>query len=162
MTILNDQSDIAAFVATVKQHRTFDLFDDKHSDPKFDAQRNLCGKTHFVDDETLRWHKSRVLSTRVLAEGLLFKLTTSDSLDWNNTKRGVRVHVFDCFGTHVVGPDLENAKATRAQAEKLFEATTLDVLAHYREALKSRINRLREEAASLEAIAATIPTLAIA
>lgn len=162
MKITNTAEEIAAFVATVKEHRTFDLFEDKHSDPKYDAQRNLCGKTHFVDDETLRWHKSRVLGTSVLAGGLLFKLTTSDSLDWHNTKRGVRVHVFDCFGTHIVGPDLENAKATRAAAERLYDASAeLDVLAHYAEALDSRITRLRDEAASLEAIANTLPGVLI-
>ena len=39
--------------------------------PKVNAQRNLMGRTHYVDPDTLRWHKSRILSARWLEFGRL-------------------------------------------------------------------------------------------
>ena len=133
------------------------LFECKSCDPKHNAQRNLEGRSYFVADENLRFHKSRVLSSRAFAEGLLFKVTESSSLDWNNTKRGIRVHVFDIFGTHVWGPDLENAKPRREQADRLFDEAEFDLLAHYKTALESKLFWLKDSEdktkAALEAIA---------
>lgn len=115
------------------------LFECKSCDPKYNAQRNLEGRSYFVCDENLRFHKSKVLSSRAFADGLLFKVTESSSLDWHNTKRGVRVHVFDVFGTHVWGPDLGDAKPRREQADRLFDEAEFDLLAHYKAALESKL-----------------------
>lgn len=99
------------------------LYRNESSDPKTNAQRNLCGRTHYVDDETLRWHKSRVLSARVVDEGLLFAIVTSDALDMNNTKRGYRFVVFDVFGTVLERPKLEESYRTSEKAAKaMWEA----------------------------------------
>lgn len=95
-----------------------DLFSDKASDPTANAQRNLMGRTHFVDPDTLRFHKSRVLRARHHDDGLLFSIVTSDSLDWNNTKRGFRYAIFDIFGTCLDRPDLEQSFKTSEQANK--------------------------------------------
>lgn len=98
------------------------LYRDESSDPKSNAQRNLCGRTHYVDDDTLRWHKSRVLLTTVADNGLLFAIVTSDALDMNNTKRGFRFVIFDVFGRVVERPKLGEAITTRKACErKLFE-----------------------------------------
>lgn len=94
------------------------LFQNESSRPKTNAQRNLCGRTHYVDDDTLRWHKSRVLSARCTDHGLLFAIVTSDALDMNNTKRGFRYVIFDVFGTTLDRPDLEHAFKSHAQASK--------------------------------------------
>lgn len=94
------------------------LYQIESSDPKCNAQRNLCGRTHYVDDDTLRWHKSRVMLTRVIDGGLLFAIVTSDALDMNNTKRGFRYVIFDIFGTVLDRPKLENAFHTSDKATK--------------------------------------------
>ena len=94
------------------------LYRDESTDPKINAQRNLCGRTHYVDDDTLHWHKSRVLSARVVDRGLLFAIVTSDALDMNNTKRGFRFVIFDVFGTVLGRPKLEDAYKTRDKATK--------------------------------------------
>ena len=39
----------------------------------------MCGRTHYVDDETLHWHKSRVLSSRCTDNGLLGYSEDSDT-----------------------------------------------------------------------------------
>lgn len=133
------------------------LFECKHYDPTRDAQQNLEGRSYFCSPDNLRFHKSKVLSCRAVADGLLLRVLTSDSLDWHNTKRGFRVHLFDVFGTHVYGADLENATKTRKQAEKAFDAAApFDVAAHYKNALASRAKRLAQEAAELQAAADSI------
>jgi len=40
------------------------LFTRESGDPKTNAQRNLMGRTHYVDDATLRFHASRVTNNR--------------------------------------------------------------------------------------------------
>jgi len=94
------------------------LYSNQSSDPKSNAQRNLISRTHFVDDDTLRYHKSRVISARHTDEGLLFAIVTSDALDFENRKRGFRYTIFDVFGTVVSRCDLEHARRTSAQALK--------------------------------------------
>ena len=108
------------------------LYRNESSDPKWSAQRNLMGRTHYVDDETLRWHKSRVLSSRSVANGLLFAIVTSDQLDMRNTKRGFRYVIFDLFGTVVSRVDLEHAftsskKATKAMWTALNEIDAVNL-----------------------------------
>lgn len=114
-------------------------------DTKHNAQRNLSGKTHYVDDDTLRWHKSRVLSSGHLHGGLLFRITTSDALDIHNTRRGFRAVVFDVFGTTIYRPKLEEAFSTSHAAYKASEKQEIDLVTHYREAIASEL-RHRQQA----------------
>lgn len=94
------------------------LYRSESSYPKVNAQRNLCGRTHYVDDDTLRWHHSRVLSARHTDGGLLFAIVCSDALDMHNTKRGYRYVIFDVFGNTVERPTLKEAFSSSRQAEK--------------------------------------------
>lgn len=125
-------------------------FETKSCDAKHNAQQNLSGKTHYVDDDTLRFHKSRIQCSQKLANGLLFYICTSDALDMNGTRRGFRYVVFDVFGTTVFRPDLEGAKPTRDAARKEFEKIEFDVLAHYRDALSHKLQWERDQLKSLE------------
>jgi hypothetical protein len=94
------------------------LYRNESSYPKINAQRNLQGRTHYVDDSSLRWHKSRVLSARVVNNGLFFAITTSDALDPNNMRRGFRYVIFDIFGNILERPKLEDAFRTHTQCVK--------------------------------------------
>lgn len=94
------------------------LYRNESSDPKNNAQRNLCGRTHYVDDDTLRYHKSRIISARHTDGGLLFAIVTSDALDMNNSRRGFRYVIFDLFGTVLSRCELEHARRTSDQATK--------------------------------------------
>ena len=117
------------------------LFRNESSNPVDNAQKNLMGRTHYVDPDTLRWHKSRVLASRVVEHGLLFAITTSDALDMNNTKRGYRFVVFDVFGTVVHRDKLEDAYKRREQCDKAMWAflNSFDAIFHTRDAIvKSR------------------------
>lgn len=115
------------------------LYRNESSDPKTNAQRNLMGRTHYVDDDTLRYHKSRVLSSRTVDNGLLFAIVTSDALDHENRKRGYRYVVFDVFGTVVSRAKLEDARRTSVTATKDMWRflESFDAVAHTREAIES-------------------------
>lgn len=126
-------------------------FRQESCDPKYDAQRNLSGKTHYVDDDTLRWHKSRILGTCRLHDGLLFRVTCSDSLDMHNTKRGFRCVVFDVFGTTIDRPKLDEATATKQAAIHKSERQEIDLMAHYMQAIQSQMRNAKDRASELEA-----------
>lgn len=128
------------------------LYRNESSNPKWNAQRNLAGRTHYVDDDTLRFHKSRVLSARHTDEGLLFAIVTSDALDHDNRKRGFRYVIFDLFGHTVDRPDLEYAYTTSQRATQgmwdalnKIDAKALTLVAIEREELAqfAEMNTLR-------------------
>jgi hypothetical protein len=83
--------------------------------PKVNAQKNLAGRTHYVDDDTLKYHKSRVMSAHALEHGLLFGIVTADALNAENTKRGFRYVVFDVFGHVVARASIWRAPTGRKQ-----------------------------------------------
>lgn len=94
------------------------LYREESSYATINAQRNLCGRTHYVDPDTLRYHKSRVLSTHITDGGLLFALVESAAMDMNNTKRGFRYVIFDVFGTVLDRLSLGDSFKTRKAATK--------------------------------------------
>lgn len=134
------------------------LFDDHSYDAKRNAQRNLEGRTHYVDDGTLRYFSARVLSSTEMMSGTFFRIIESSASNWEKTERGVRVVMFDVFGETVYRPDLDGMHRTRQQAEKAFWvwAETFDPFAYYREKLESRAGVLIKEAARIQAAANSI------
>ena len=133
------------------------LFRQESGDPKYNAQRNLNGRTHCVDDDTLRWHKSRVCSTSHLHGGLLFRVTCSDALDMNGTRRGFRSAVFDVFGTVIDRPKLEDAATTSEKAIRASMDTEIDLVAHYRDAIKRKLEWNKQEKAKLSSALRKMP-----
>lgn len=140
MKIKNTSEEISALVAALKPLHA-KLFTSESCDPKYNAQRNLAGRTHYVEDDTLRWHKSRVLASghQHEAQGLLFQITESVALDMHNTKRGTRCVVFDVFGTTVYHPSLEECHKGSTAAEKACREAEIDLVAHYRQAMEEKL-----------------------
>jgi hypothetical protein len=138
----------------------FSTFTDKSCYPKSDAKRNLEGRTHFADDDTLRFFGSRILSATDHCDGLLYSLIESSYQDWNKTRRTVRFAVFDVFGTCIYRPDIEAGYRTSKQANKARYAwlNAFDVDAWYAEQIKSRSLRLQRDAQALnDILCATVP-----
>jgi hypothetical protein len=92
------------------------LYENKSSNPKWNAQANLEGRTHYVDDDTLRFHKARILSTAITDGGLLFALVESYAVDPDNRQRAFRPVIFDVFGNVVVRLKIEDGYKTSKQA----------------------------------------------
>jgi hypothetical protein len=130
------------------------LYKNESGYPLINAQRNLCGRTHYVDQDTLRFHKSKVMSAHVMDQGLLFGIVTSDSLNFENTKRGFRFVIFNIFGTVIARTEMENAFRTSDQARKAMfvaadaiDAKAITFAAIEREAKRhaEQISRLIEQ-----------------
>ena len=77
------------------------LYRNESSDPKTNAQRNLSGRSHYCDDDTLRYFHSRIISSRHTDGGLLFALVESVAKDHENRSRGFRFVIFDLFGATI-------------------------------------------------------------
>ena len=135
------------------------LYRSESSDPRHNAQRNLMGRTHYADPDTLRFHKSRILSARVVDNGLLFAITTSDALDMNNTRRGFRYVIFDLFGNVISRNDLEHAFTRHEQAIKAMwaELDKLDAPSLTLQAIEDQRRRMSRD---LDELAATVSGLA--
>lgn len=129
------------------------LYRTESSDPKTNAQRNLCDRTHYVDDDTLRFHKSRVLSARCTVDGLLFAIVTSDALDPHGARRGFRYAIFDIFGHVVDRPDLESTFRTSDQATKAMWRllNAIDAVALTRDAITREEKHFAAEMDTLRA-----------
>ena len=116
------------------------LYRNESSDPKYNAQRNLSGWTHYVDDATLRFHKSRILETKITDNGLLFALVESYAADPDNHKRLFRPVIFDVFGSVIDRVKLQEGFASHKAATK---------------AMWDRLNGIDAKQITLDAIANT-------
>ena len=125
------------------------LYDSRYFyNPKDYAQDQLTGRTHYVDESTLRYFHARVIGAHQDADGLLFWIVESSATDPDNTGRGFRPVVFDIFGEVIFRPDLSDMVKTSDKARALYRdwLESFDITAHYREALESRARRLDKEA----------------
>lgn len=135
------------------------FYRNESSDAKWNAQRNLSGRTHYADDDTLRAFRSRILSSGDHDNGLIFSIIESMSLDYNHTRRGFRFVLFDIFGTVISRCDLEHAFTSKEQARKAMyaELNKIDAYALTAEAIdraerrhKDEMDRLRADLAALQ------------
>jgi hypothetical protein len=133
------------------------------SNPMHYAQDQLIGRTHYVDDSTLRYFHARVIGAHDDANGLLFWIVESTARDHENTARGFRPVVFDIFGEVVFRPDLAGMVKTSDKARALYREwlESFDIADHYREALDIRAQSLENEAQQYrEALQALEPATA--
>jgi hypothetical protein len=127
------------------------LYSQETSHPKSNAQANLMGRTHYVDDDSLRFHKSKILRASHHYEGLLFSIVTSDAVDYQNTKRGFRFVIFNLFGRVIERTPLDATFRTSEQASKARYAAldainakehTFEAISRERENRKTELDRL--------------------
>lgn len=104
------------------------------------AQRALSGRTHYVDDDTMKLFGCRINACRVDYNGLYCWIL--ESVAHPSMGRVHRFVLFDVFGT-VLTERGEMLRKTRKQAEKDKEAFfgTFDPLAHTENALREAIAR---------------------
>lgn len=142
---------------TISTAANVELFGHKSTDPKRNAQQNLNGRTHFVDDDTMRFFGSRIISARPMNDGLFFRIVESVATDHNKSRRGFRVVVFDIFGFKVFCPSFDECTSSSAAAENYFSKNhDTDTWKHYRAELKTRAARLVAQAAAMREAAATL------
>ncbi|OBQ43514.1 MAG: hypothetical protein AN484_11890 [Aphanizomenon flos-aquae WA102] len=125
--------------------------DARLSTPVRNAQDALTGITHYCDADTLRYHHSRIVGAVAVSGGAFFKIIETCSQDYDNTRRGYRVVLFDLTGTAVYRPDLEELTRTKEQADKAFWEwfNQFDELAHYRNKLNRKADKLARQITEL-------------
>lgn len=136
-----------------------ELFHRAGYDPKACAQRNLSGRTHYCDDDTLRFFHARILNARPEYDGAVLVLVESRAADMRNTRREYDFAVFDMFGEVI--NDRPGAGNGYKTADKAREAAitwlaAFDPVAYYRSALAERAERAEREAARLKDAAAAL------
>lgn len=133
----------------------YSLFDREPYGAKQCAQANLIGRTYYADDSTLRCFHARITSANILAQGAAFWIIESVALDHQNTRRGFRYVCFDVDGNVIGRVGLCDAYSSADKARKAFWEWLgkFDLSAHYREALKSKANRLTAQAREMRAAA---------
>lgn len=136
----------ARAIADALQTRPFE----RHGyDAKYTAQRNLSGKTHYADDDTLKFFHARINHCRIECEGLILIIIVSVAADYQNKSRGFRFVAFDLFGT--VLNDRDHSDAMRRTSDKAAEdmhewLAGFNVLAHYKTAIAERAARMKRNA----------------
>ena len=119
---------------------------------KIIAQRQLQGRTHYVDDATLRYHHSRIVACNPAKEGLAFWLIETMALDMHNTRRGYQYVVFDIFGNVVsrVNPEdsFKSRKASKAALDIFL--TSFDAVRHTKEQIKREAKYDKESVSELK------------
>lgn len=145
-------------LANIITNLNLGLFSDKSSYAKYNAQENLRGRNHFVDDDTLRFFGSKISRAKHTCSGLLFYVVESSYLDMNKTKRGFRYAIFDLFGNEVARQSLDEALSTSDKALKAMydKLNTINVAEHYKQAIKSLADRKAREAERAKEILASI------
>lgn len=125
--------------------------DKSYASPTRDAQLNLEGRTHYVDEGTMRYFHSRIVYAGDHCHGLIYTIIESVALDPDNTRRGFRPVLFDVFGTVIDRVPLKNAHRTSDAARKAMHATldALDVAEHYRQAIDDKRKALKRESMAL-------------
>ncbi len=121
-----------------------------------DAQRNLQGRTHYVDDDTLHSFRARILRGRCSSNGLYYLL--QESLPHSDHSGRVRRNVlFDIFGTVVSERGVFHKAAARADVEFSEMAAAMDgdiyaaaIAATLRKRIESEMHAARRTLALLD------------
>jgi hypothetical protein len=128
------------------------LYSDKSSYAKNNAQSNLAGRTHYADDNTLKYFHAKILEANIVGGGAFFYIIESAAMDMNNTKRGFRYVLFDVFGTVIERIHMEDSFRTKEQAKKAFWKFfgSFDEKQYYKDRLSDKIKSVKYEIESLE------------
>ena len=115
--------------------------------PINDAQRNLAGRTHYVDDDTMRYFKARINHASGYDDGLTYAIL--ESVAHPSLGRVHRPVIFDVFGTVICKRD--NYYKTSDQARKAMYAilNAHDAVAHTWVVIGERYNSMVRDLALL-------------
>lgn len=129
-------------VRQIAQALGYNPFRDESSHAGYNAQRNLAGRTHYVDPDTLRFHKSRVLRCIIVDSGAFLLITESVALDPQGRERGFRPVAFDLTGCIIDRSSLDSTfKTSSAAVNAMWDMVdSLDPRAYYRDRLREEID----------------------
>lgn len=104
-------------LASKIQEAGIQLFKDRAGYPLSQAQRNLEGRTHYVDDSTLAFFSAKILACHIFDDGLILGIVESlKAGPDDDAGRIYRPVYFDLFGNTVLRPEVEDSFKTQKQA----------------------------------------------
>jgi len=116
--------------------------------PEYDAPRNLQGRTHYADPDTLKCFKAKILNAGHTKDGLLYWLVESVQSRPNHGGYTRRAVVFDVFGTIVnERADMRETQGEwfrdthKAEASVFEFLKTFNAVAHTAKTLKESAKR---------------------
>lgn len=116
--------------------------------PEYDAPRNLQGRTHYVDEDTLKSFKAKILNGGCTKDGLLYWLVESVQSRPDHGGYTRRAVVFDVFGTVInerpnfAGTQGEWFKDTRKAEDSAFAfLKSFDAVTHTAKVLEENAKR---------------------
>lgn len=111
------------------------------------AQKALTGRTHYVDDSTLAFFSSRILSAQTWDCGLTFYII--ESLTDSKGKRGYRAVLFDIFGNVInERPNSSELARDKVSAERVYwdNMRDFDIVAYYKNLFIEKVERAKKDA----------------
>lgn len=132
-------------LSSVLQQLGFSPFQCHSCYPLGDAQRNLSGRTHYVDDDTLRFFLARILYTGREHDSLTFWLVESVRSKPDSLPGGrIRFVAFDVFGSVVSRDEWHRSSKAAIKAGRAWLAQH-DAVAHTRAALANSLERMQAD-----------------
>lgn len=114
--------------------------------PLNDAQRNLQGLTHFVDANTLKGFRARVLNAQASHEGLIYWIIESVGKKPFDGKANKRFVAFDVFGDVISDRDSWHTTSKAAEKDKNAFLESFDAEKHTESRLLEKAKRDAENA----------------
>lgn len=125
-----------------------ELFQERSGFPLNQAQRNLDGRNHYVDESTLRSFVSKIHNVYVMEDGLILGMVESVQAGPNaDSGRVYRPVFFDVFGGIIHRPSIEESAKTikKAQAEFWQQAEEIDAVEATLDGLKAKQGQIEQE-----------------
>ena len=111
-----------------------------------DAQRNLQGRTHYVDSDTLKGFRARVLNAHLSHDGLIYWIIESVGNKPFDGKANKRFIAFDVFGDVISNREQWHTTSKAAEKEKNAFLESFDAEKHTEGRLLERAKRDAENA----------------
>jgi hypothetical protein len=111
-----------------------------------DAQRNLQGRTHYVNNDTLKGFRARVLNAHLSHDGLVYWIIESVGNKPFEGKANKRFVAFDVFGDVVSDRGQWHTTSKAAEKEKNAFLESFDAEKHTESRLLERAKRGAEDA----------------
>lgn len=106
--------------------------------PDYNAERNLSGRTHFADPQTLKCFKSRILDSGMTDDRLVFWLIESNRSKPFECDKNKRFVAFDVFGRQIFERDSWHKTSKAAYKEGKDWLASFDAVAHTETALRAK------------------------
>jgi hypothetical protein len=142
-------------MASAMSKAGFKLFAERTGLPLNQAQRNLEGRTHYVDDSTLKSFAAKIHTVHVMDDGLVLGLVESVQKGFNAADgRVFRPVFFDLFGRIIHRPEIDDSFDSQKQAMSSFwkEADEIDAVEETRNGLREKCEVLTKELGEVQTL----------